>query len=258
MTVRLEARNITVVPDGGTREILSDASVEVHAGEVHALVGPNGAGKSTLFGVLAGDVAASAGEALLDGRSLTAHSAKELARLRAVLLQQNTVSFPFTVAQIVEMGRAPWARTPQQDDDKDAIARALADADVTHLADRVIPSLSGGERARAALARALAQRTEILLLDEPTAALDLKHQEDVLAVVRRRAGEGAAVAIVVHDLNAAMAYADRVTLLARGRVAATGAPTEVLTAERIEAVYEQAVDVFPHPRTGVPIVTPRR
>jgi iron complex transport system ATP-binding protein len=258
MTVRLEARNITVVPDGGTREILSDASVEVHAGEVHALVGPNGAGKSTLFGVLAGDVAASAGEALLDGRALTAHSAKELARLRAVLLQQNTVSFPFTVAQIVEMGRAPWARTPQQDDDEDAIARALADADVTHLADRVIPSLSGGERARAALARALAQRTEILLLDEPTAALDLKHQEDVLAVVRRRAGEGAAVAIVVHDLNAAMADADRVTLLARGRVAATGTPAEVLTAERIEAVYEQAVDVFPHPRTGVPIITPRR
>jgi iron complex transport system ATP-binding protein len=258
MTIRLEARNITVVPEGGTREILSDASVEVHAGEVHALVGPNGAGKSTLFGVLAGDVAASAGEALLDGRALTAHSAKELARLRAVLLQQNTVSFPFTVAQIVEMGRAPWARTPQQDDDEEAIARALSDADVTHLADRVIPSLSGGERARAALARALAQRTEILLLDEPTAALDLKHQEDVLAVVRRRAREGAAVAIVVHDLNAAMAYADRVTLLARGRVAATGAPADVLTAERIEAVYEQAVDVFPHPRTGMPIITPRR
>jgi len=258
MTVRLEARGVTVVPDGARHAILSEASVRVHAGEVHALVGPNGAGKSTLFGVIAGDVSATAGEALLDDRPLREYHARDLARLRSVLLQQNAVSFPFTVAQVVEMGRAPWARSPQEDHDEDAIHRAMTDTDIMGLASRTIPSLSGGERARVALARVLAQGTDILLLDEPTAALDLKHQEDVLSVARGRAREGAAVAVVLHDLNAALSSADRVTLLSGGEVVATGAPGDVLTAERIEAVYAQPVDVFPHPVTGVPLVMPRR
>ena len=257
MSVVLSARGVTVIPDGSRREILSDASIEVRAGEVHALVGPNGAGKSTLFGVIAGDIAPTAGVVELDGAPLGRLRAKDLARRRAVLLQQNAVSFPFTVAQVVEMGRAPWARTPQADDDEEAIAEAMADTDVASMAARGIPSLSGGERARVALARVIAQRTDIVLLDEPTAALDLRHQEDVLALARRRAREGAAVAVVVHDLNAAFS-ADRVTLLARGRVVAGGAPAEVLTATRIEEVYEQAVDVFPHPVTVSPVVMPRR
>ncbi|MFB8388157.1 heme ABC transporter ATP-binding protein [Microbacterium sp. NPDC055910] len=258
MTVRLEARSVTVIPDGSRRAILSDASVEVHDGEVHALVGPNGAGKSTLFGVIAGDTTATHGEALLDGRPLREYPGRELARLRGVLLQQNTVTFPFTVAEVVEMGRAPWARTPHEDEDDDAIRRALQDTDITQLVARTMPSLSGGERARVALARVLAQRTGILLLDEPTAALDLKHQEDVLAVARRRAREGAAVAVVLHDLNAALSSADRVTLLSAGSVVASGDPAEVLTAERIEEVYAQPVDVFRHPVTGTPVVMPRR
>lgn len=258
MTARLEARGVGVVPDGARRPILDDASLVVHAGEVHALVGPNGAGKSTLFGVIAGDVTPTAGEAMLDGRPLRGHRPRELARERAVLLQQNAVSFSFTVAQVVEMGRAPWARTPRESDDDELIRRAMADTDVAHLADRTVSSLSGGERARVALARVLAQDTGILLLDEPTAALDLRHQEDVLAIARRRAREGAAVAVVLHDLNAALSTSDRVTLLSEGRVVATGAPGDVLTAERIEDVYGQAVDVFAHPVTGVPVVTPRR
>lgn len=258
MSVRLEARSVTVVPDGARRPILADASLEVRSGEVHALVGPNGAGKSTLFGVVAGDVAPTSGSALLDGRPLGDHPAKELARQRAVLLQQNAVTFPFTVAQVVEMGRAPWSRSGEERDDDAIVRRAMADTDVAALADRTLPSLSGGERARVALARVLAQDTGILLLDEPTAALDLKHQEDVLAVARRRAREGAAVAVVLHDLNAALSSADRITLLSAGRVVATGAPADVLTAASIEDVYEQAVDVFPHPVTGVPVVLPRR
>ena len=156
------------------------------------------------------------------------------------------------------MGRAPWARTPAEDDDDRIVAEAMAEADISPLAHRPVSSLSGGERARVALARVLAQSTDIVLLDEPTAALDLKHQEDVLRIARARAMAGASVAIVLHDLNVALAYADRVTLLSSGRVAATGAPAEVLTAERIEAVYGQPVDVFDHPVTGVPIVVPRR
>lgn len=255
--VRLQARGVTV-RIGGARAILDDASIDVRAGEIHALVGPNGAGKSTLFGVLAGDLVPLAGDVLLDGTPLAGIRSPDLARARAVLLQENAVSFPFTAEQVVRMGRAPWARTDAAEDDDQRVAAAMAATEVTALATRPVTSLSGGERARVALARVIAQSTGILLLDEPTAALDLKHHEDVMRLVRGQADAGDAVALVLHDLNAALAHADRVTLLADGRVAATGTPAEVLTADRIEAVYGQPVDVFPHPVTGVPLVVARR
>ncbi|MCM3778230.1 heme ABC transporter ATP-binding protein [Microbacterium hydrocarbonoxydans] len=255
--VRLQARAVTVRIGAG-RAILDDASIDVRAGEIHALVGPNGAGKSTLFGVLAGDILPLAGDVLHDETPLAGIRPPDLARARAVLLQENAVSFPFTVEQVVRMGRAPWARTDAANDDDALVAAAMAATEVTELASRPVTSLSGGERARVALARVIAQSTDILLLDEPTAALDLKHHEDVMRLVRRQAHAGAAVAIVLHDLNAALAHADRVTLLVAGNVAATGTPAEVLTAERIEAVYGQPVDVFPHPVTGVPLVVARR
>lgn len=258
MSLRLEARGVTVHPDASPLPILENASIGIEPGELHALVGPNGAGKSTLFGVLAGDVTPLYGEVLLDGVGLAGIRPKELARRRAVLLQHNTVFFSFTVRQVVQMGRAPWARTPAEIDDDNAVAAAMVATEVLHLGGRSVSSLSGGERARVALARVLAQGTDVLLLDEPTAALDLKHQEDVMRVARMRAREGATVAIVLHDLNAALAHADRVTLLSRGRVVASGTPAEVLTAARIEEVYGQPVEVFPHPRTGVPLIVPRR
>ncbi|CAH0123151.1 Hemin import ATP-binding protein HmuV [Microbacterium sp. Bi121] len=254
----LTASGITVRPVSGAKPILEDAAIEVRAGEVHALVGPNGAGKSTLFGVLAGDVAPEAGSVSIDGRSVRAMRPRELARTRAVLLQENAVSFPFSAEQVVRMGRAPWARTPSEADDDAAVAAAMRATEVDGLAHRSVSSLSGGERARVALARVLAQATPILLLDEPTASLDLKHHEDVMRLVRASADAGAAVAVVLHDLNAALAHADRVTLLTAGRVVGTGKPAEVLTAERIAEVYEQSVDVFPHPATGVPLVVARR
>lgn len=258
MSAALATLEVTVVPDRSTRPILVDASVQFAYGEVHVIVGPNGAGKSTLFGVLAGDVHPTSGTVLIDGTDLQTLAARDAARRRAVLLQQNTVTFPFTARHVVAMGRAPWARRPEEADDDEAIDAALRDADIAHLAERTLPSLSGGERARVGLARVLAQRTRILLLDEPTAALDLRHQEDVLRIARAQARAGCAVALVLHDLNAAMGIADRVTLLDGGRIVASGAAPEVLTAERIESVYGQRVDVFAHPRTGVPVVTPRR
>ncbi|WP_374199059.1 heme ABC transporter ATP-binding protein [Microbacterium sp. KKR3/1] len=257
MTVRLRGAGLTVRVGEG-RTILDHASIDVHSGEIHALVGPNGAGKSTLFGVLAGDVTAHAGTVELDGRPLDRVAPRMLARQRAVLLQENTVTFPFSAEQVVRMGRTPWARTPAAEEDDDLVSSAMAQTEVTTLRARAVPSLSGGERARVALARVIAQSTGILLLDEPTAALDLKHHEDVMRLIRTRADAGIAVAIVLHDLNAALAHADRVTLLADGRVAATGTASEVLSAERIEQVYGQAVDVFPHPATGVPLVVARR
>ncbi|MBM7464364.1 heme ABC transporter ATP-binding protein [Microbacterium dextranolyticum] len=257
-SVRLRARGVTVHYPGAPAAALADADLVVRSGEVHALVGPNGAGKSTLFGVLAGDVVPSTGSVSLDGHELSGIRPIELARRRAVLLQEHRVTFPFTVAEVVRMGRAPWARTPAEGDDDIAVADALAATDLTGLAHRTLPSLSGGERARAALARVLAQNVDVLLLDEPTAALDLRHQEDVLRLARDRARSGAAVAVVLHDLNAALGFADRVTLLAQGRVVASGPPHEVLTADAVAEVYGQQVDVFPHPRTGAPVLVPRR
>ena len=257
MTVRLRGAGLTVRVGEG-RTILDDASIEIHGGEIHALVGPNGAGKSTLFGVLAGDITTQAGTVELDDQPIAQVKPRLLAQQRAVLLQENTVTFPFSAEQVVRMGRTPWARTPAAEDDEELVSTAMAQTEVTTLKARAVPSLSGGERARVALARVIAQSTGILLLDEPTAALDLKHHEDVMRLIRGRADAGIAVAIVLHDLNAALAHADRVTLLAEGRVAATGTPAEVLTAERIEQVYGQAVDVFPHPATGVPLVVARR
>lgn len=257
MTVRLRGTDLTVrVGDG--RAILDDASIDIHAGQIHALVGPNGAGKSTLFGVLTGDVTAQTGRVELGGAPVTGIRSRALAQQRAVLLQENAVTFPFTAEQVVRMGRSPWARTPAADDDDAVVATAMASTEVLPLSARSVTSLSGGERARVALARVLAQSTGILLLDEPTAALDLKHHEDVMRLIAVQAAAGVAVAIVLHDLNAALAHADRVTLLSQGRVVATGTPAEVLTAERIEEVYGQPVDVFPHPVTGVPLVVARR
>ncbi|KQW08333.1 hemin ABC transporter ATP-binding protein [Leifsonia sp. Root4] len=252
----LAARGLSVTIDGA--RLLDDVDFEARPGELHALLGPNGAGKSTLLGALAGDVTPSAGTASLDGRPLATWKLRELARVRAVLLQQHEVFFPFTVREVVEMGRAPWRGTAAEDDDERMIAEAMALTDITALASRSVPSLSGGERARAALARVLAQGASTLMLDEPTAALDLKHQEDVMRLARERAASGDTVIVVLHDLNVAAAYADRVTLLQRGRVVASGEPRAVLTAERIAAVYGQAVEVLEHPRTGTPLILPLR
>lgn len=258
MSMQLAATDITVRPSASGKTILQKASIEVDPGEIHALVGPNGAGKSTMFSVLSGDLAPEAGRVSLGGQPISAIRPRELARMRAVLLQENAVSFPFSAEQIVRMGRAPWARTPQEEDDDTAVLAAMQATEILGLAQRPVSSLSGGERARVALARVLAQSTPVMLLDEPTAALDLKHHEDVMRLVRARADAGSAVAVVLHDLNAALAHADRLTLLSGGRVVATGTPAEVLTAQRIAEVYGQSVDVFAHPVTAVPLVVAKR
>ncbi|MFG3035705.1 MULTISPECIES: heme ABC transporter ATP-binding protein [unclassified Streptomyces] len=251
-----EAVGVTIAR--GRRAVLDGARVEVRAGEVLALVGPNGAGKSTLLAALAADLAPDAGEVRIDGRAAGDWPADELALRRAVLPQDAALSFPFPVAEVVRMGRAPWAGTAREDEDDDAVAEALAATEVTEFAARPFSALSGGERARVALARVLAQRTGLLLLDEPTAALDLRHQELVLGVCRERAAAGDAVVVVLHDLGLAAAHADRIAVLHEGRIAADGAPGEVLGAELLGRVYRQPVEVFPHPRTGVPLVVPTR
>ncbi|MFS3128245.1 heme ABC transporter ATP-binding protein [Nocardioides sp. Bht2] len=243
-TAALSARGISLA--FGTAEILRNVDVDVRAGEVLSLVGPNGAGKSTLLSVLAGDQAPDSGAVLLGERGLTTLSAKELARERGMLLQKQLLSFGFRVREVVEMGRAPWHRTDREDFDDAVIADSMKRADVTHLGDRFFPTLSGGEQARTAFARLLAQETPILMLDEPTAALDIHHQEQVLEVARDAADAGAAVVVVLHDLSLAAAYSDRICVLANGEVRALGAPAEVLVPEMLSDVYQHPVQVIQH------------
>ncbi|MEA5364116.1 heme ABC transporter ATP-binding protein [Amycolatopsis sp., V23-08] len=256
MTAAAELVGVTYTIDG--RPLVRDVSLDVRPGEVLALAGPNGAGKSTALSLLAGDLTPDAGTVRIAGADLTSWSLAELARRRAVLPQQHTVTFPFTVAEVVRMGRAPWRRTPAEADDDTAVDAALAATDLTGFAERRFTTLSGGEQARAALSRVLAQHAGLLLLDEPIAALDLRHTEQVLTLAARRAGQGDAVLVVLHDLGLAAAHADRVALLRDGSLAALGPPADVLTETVLSDVYGHPVEVFPHPRTGRPVVLPYR
>ncbi len=256
MTAAFSVRDVAVRIGDAT--LVEDASLDIAHGELVALVGPNGAGKSTLLSVLAGDRKPSSGTALVDGRAPAAWGATELARRRAVLTQDNHVSFPFRVREVVAMGRTPWRGTDSDIDDDAAIAAALLECDILHLANRTFTSLSGGERARVSLARVLAQRTPAVLLDEPTASLDLRHQEDVLTVVRRLANGGSAVGVVLHDLSLAAAYADRIAVMETGRIAAIGKPAAVMQPELLEHVYGIGVRLVKDPESIAPIIVPRR
>jgi len=254
--MKLEARAVSYRV--GPFELVRRAEVTVEPGEFVAVVGANGAGKSTLVRLLAGDLQPTEGTILLAGKPLDRYRARELARMRSVLPQQSRIDFSFTVRQVVEMGRSPYlGRGTTPGEHEAAVARAMAAADIERLAGRAYPGLSGGEQARTCLARVLAQDTPVVLLDEPTAALDIRHQHQVLSVVRGLAERGKAVLAVLHDLNLAAAYATRVVALHRGAVAAAGPPAEVLTAEVLSRIYEHPVDVL---RVGEPprlVVAPR-
>lgn len=255
-TAVVRGRAISLKRDA--REILSGIDIEVLAGEVLALVGPNGAGKSTLLSVLAGDLSPDQGSVELMGRSISTYRPLELARRRAVLTQANVVSFPFRVIEIVQMGRSPWLRTAELADDQQAVLEAIQATDIEHLLGRRFTTLSGGEQARVSLARVLAQRTAVVFLDEPTAALDLRHQEDVMRLSRELASQGRAVVVVVHDLSLAGAYADRIALLSDGHLDCVGTPADVMTADRVGRVYGLDVQIHRLGASDRPIVLPLR
>ncbi|MCK7661048.1 heme ABC transporter ATP-binding protein [Corynebacterium antarcticum] len=242
----LETRDVSIA--FGDRILLSDVSINANAGEVLGLIGPNGAGKSTLLSAISGDLPVRSGSISVNGLDPTTATPLELARARSVMLQDVSVSFSFLVRDVVAMGRRPWARTPRAQKDEALIDAALRATEVDHLAERDIMTLSGGERARVALSRVLAQQTPVVLLDEPTAALDIGHQEQALGLARGMARAGAAVVVVLHDLNAAGAYCDRIACLARGGVAAQGTVEEVYTKEILSDVYGWPIEVLhPHP-----------
>ena len=242
----------------GRRDILHGIDLTAEPGEILALVGPNGCGKSTLLSVLAGVRDPSAGTVRIGELDVHRTDSRALARARALVTQQNRADTPFPVREVVEMGRFPWTRTPEARQSEQLIADAIDECDLTELVDRPFAQLSGGQQARVSLARALAQASPVLLLDEPTAALDIGHTEQVLSILRRRAAAGATVVLVVHDLSLTAAYADRVAVMKDGRLLATGTVDEVMTAELLTETYDHPVVVWNHPETGERIITPAR
>ncbi|GAA2525348.1 heme ABC transporter ATP-binding protein [Rarobacter incanus] len=242
----------------GDRTILDDVSLDIAAGEMVALVGPNGAGKSTLLAVLAGDRTPTSGSVVLGGIDPHRASPKTTARRRAVLLQDQQVAFPFRAREVVRMGRSPWRGTRAERDDERVVDAAMRVADLESLAEQPFGTMSGGERARTGFARTLAHGTGIQFLDEPTAALDIHHQERVLHQARRGVRRGMTSVVVLHDLALAAAYADRIAVMAAGRLRAFGRPREVLTPQLLSEIYQHPVDVIEHPTTGAILIAPLR
>lgn len=246
-----------------TRVILDSIDLEIRPGELLALIGPNGAGKSTLLSALAGEHPPERGEVELDGVSMASIKPKDRAQRLAVLPQESRVDFPFNALEVTLLGRVPYPSGSESGRELAIAKAALQVAGVGHLAERIYPTLSGGERQRVQLARVLAQLWEppasgarYLFLDEPIANLDPAHQLAVLDLARRLSREGFAVVAVLHDLNHAAQFADRVALLVQGRMLRIGSPAEILQPALIEEAYGMRARVLPHPDLGVPWVLP--
>ncbi|HYY56255.1 MAG TPA: ABC transporter ATP-binding protein [Pyrinomonadaceae bacterium] len=255
----LEAREISV--SYGEREAIRGVSLNAVPGEIVAIIGPNGAGKSTLMRALNGAHTPVRGEIFLDGRPLRSFGRRAVSRRLAVVAQEAELRFPVTVMEFVLGGRYAWSSMGawgwETERDVEVARRAVADTGLWDFSARLMKELSGGERQRAVLARALATEASILLLDEPTANLDLAHQAAVLRLVRARSDQkGTAAIVVTHDVNLAAAFADRVLLLKGGRTLALGAPREVLTPEALRELFDIEVLVDAHPVTGAPRITP--
>jgi iron complex transport system ATP-binding protein len=255
----LEAKNIGV--GYGAREAVKDVSLKAEPRQVIAIIGPNGAGKTTLMRALNGALAPVRGEVLLDGVALQDYARRAVSRRIAVVAQEAELRFPVTVLEFVLGGRYAWAGAGawgwETTRDVEIASEALSETKLTEYSARLMNELSGGERQRAVLARALATEAAILLLDEPTANLDLAHQASVLELVRARCDErGASAIVVTHDINLAAEFADRVLLIKDGRAIATGTPREVLKPELLREVFEIQVLVDTHPLSGVPRITP--
>ena len=243
----------------GTRRVLTEISLEVNSGEVVALIGPNGAGKSTLVRAVSGIIPAQGGKVSMNGEDLLAQTTMQRARCLAVVPQAVSMPPAFTVWETVLMGRTPYLNFLGQISTKDEeIARlALDRVDALDLTERRVGELSGGEQQRVLLARALAQSTPILLLDEPTSNLDLHYQVSFMETVSSLARQdNLAVLVALHDLNLAARYSDRMALLVDGGIKAAGTPRQVLTPDLISAVYHLPVQVIPHPFADVPLVLP--
>ncbi len=260
----LEARSVGYKVAGNP--LISDVSVSVSAGEVVAIIGPNGAGKSTLLKILAGEMKATTGVVKLDGRDISKMSPARLAGRRAVVPQTTSLAFPFIVSEVVTLGYSVPGFGSHNRRSRTLVREAMERADLAHLADRSYPTLSGGERQRVHLARALCQLraspegagTSVLLLDEPTSNLDLSHQLLILDEARKEADRGVAVLVVLHDLNLAADYANRMVLMYTGRIDCVGLPKDVIEDRVLSQAFQCDVRTNTAPALGTPFVLPQR
>lgn len=248
MIVRLD--RVTYRVDGV--DLVSGVDLEVGRGEVVAVVGPNGAGKTTLVSLMAGDLEPVEGTVTVAGRPAADVAALSLER--AVLPQHHLLTFAFRCLEVVLMGRHP--HPTGEEEDRAVAERAMVETDTGSLRDRAFPTLSGGEQTRVSLARVLAQETPLIVLDEPTSSLDLRHQELVMTTLRGLAAAGGTVVTVLHDLDLAARHADRIVLMDRGRIHAVGTPGDVFREAELAEVYGCPVRVFADPVSGTPIIRP--
>lgn len=241
--------------------LVRNVDVKVMPGELMVILGPNGAGKSTLFKLLSGEWPASEGTVSLEGQDYPHWQANELARTRAILPQHSSLTFPFTVEEVVQMGRTPHATGAKRD--AAIVAELIERCDLQHLRNRLYPWLSGGEKQRVQLARVLAQiwptehdrqSHKYLFLDEPNSGLDIAHQHSMLAIAKELTQRGYAVVVILHDLNLASAYADRVLMLDRGAMVGVGTVAEVFKQPLLQQVFAVDVKIIDHPERNTPWV----
>jgi iron complex transport system ATP-binding protein len=249
-----------VVFRSGGRSILNSISLQLDKGRFHIIAGPNGAGKSTLLKLMSRELRPGSGDIFLGGQNLGKFRDSELARVRAVLAQHNAVSLPFTVSEVVMMGRYPFISHNPSETDDHIVIECLRKAEVSHLSDRLYPVLSGGEKQRVQLARTLAQLWTIsdgyFFLDEPTTGMDLKHQFLAMEVAKGLTGRGHTVVAVLHDLNMTFPYADQVILMEEGHLYATGTAETVITREAISRVFGVDVHIWKPEGDAFPVIVP--
>jgi ABC-type cobalamin/Fe3+-siderophores transport system ATPase subunit len=255
----LEAHEVSVSYDH--RVAVTNVSLTLNTGEITAIIGPNGAGKSTLLRTLNGQIRPYAGAVTLDGEPLERLNRRNISRHIAVVAQEAELRFPVTVLEFVLGGRFAWATNAgwgwETERDLQVAQAVLQETELTELSGRLMNELSGGERQRALMARALATEAPILLLDEPTANLDLSHQATLLSLVRNRCDRQRASALVVtHDINLAAQFADYILLMQHGKTVHSGTPEQVLKPQILQEVFDIRVLVDAHPITGGPRVTP--
>ena len=255
----LSVDNISVCLGG--RKLLDRVSFQARSGEVVAVLGPNGAGKTTLFRAITDELSVDTGKVCIHGISVSEWDLAERARTVGILPQSSTLNFPFSVDEVVLLGRSPCKSS--REENINIVGKALDMVDALHLRHRDYTHLSGGEKQRVHLARVLTQiwsepesGSRLLLLDEPTSALDPAHQHLTLRIAREFARHNAAVIVILHDLNLASQYADRLIMLCEGRVEADGKPEDVLNEELLQRLLNINVCVIPHPKKGYPVVLP--